>query len=77
MDRTQGESTRMFNRKEGIMKKINEKLVKITPSGYLYVDGVKKNDVPITPLHVPDVSDIDIRDYCRQWAHRHYRMVIR
>ena len=49
--------------------------VRITSAGYLYIDGNRVNNVPITPLHVPDGQPEAITKYCRAWAHRHYRMV--
>ena len=57
---------------------INGKEVKITPSGYLYIDGKKATPKRVPPLQVPSTDitgDYDISLYAHKWAFKHYTMV--
>lgn len=54
---------------------INEKEIKITAAGYLYVDGVKVRKNVVTPLSVPSEYGDDVEAVCREYAKKNYRMV--
>jgi hypothetical protein len=53
---------------------MNNQEIRITRAGYLYIDGVRVYG-PITPLRVPGEFGAEVQAVCREWAHKHYRMV--
>ena len=61
----------------GIMKRtINGKKVRITESGYLYVDGKRVTDRKMTPFyHAYDIVEQEIGDFVHEWTSKNFRMV--
>ena len=61
------------------MKTINGKRIKITNTGYLYIDNKKITERRCTPLNLAElyrvVNDHNINDYIRQWVWKRYTMV--
>ncbi len=54
------------------MKKQN---IKISASGYLYVDGIKISKRRITPLYIPSNFGNEVYEYALKWANKNYKMV--
>jgi hypothetical protein len=59
---------------KAMQKKIDGKTVKITASGYLYIQGIRYSSIPCSPLHRHFV-DGEIGELISEWNQKNYKMV--
>ena len=61
---------------KAMQKKLNNgKTVKITASGYLYIDGEKKDERGINPLYIPRDHGDAVTSLIERWVANNWEMV--